>query len=65
MKYVFDAQAQTENYQSLNSDDLAEIEKINIKEEIFANEQETKNAARAALLAKLGITEEEAKLLLS
>ena len=45
--------------------EIAEIEKRNAKFETLEIAKETKAAAKAALLDRLGITEDEAKLLLS
>lgn len=45
--------------------DLAEQEAIRLRNEETAEIEATKATEKAALLAKLGITEDEAKLLLS
>ena len=52
---------------NLYADDVytAKIANIKAEEEKFVKEQEDKTAAKEALLTKLGITAEEAKLLLS
>jgi hypothetical protein len=49
----------------MNADELAQWEIDKTVEEAKAAEAEAKAAARQALLDKLGITEDEAKLLLS
>jgi hypothetical protein len=48
-----------------NKSQIAEIEANIIKAEIEAQKELKKAAAKSALLAKLGITADEAKLLLS
>lgn len=47
------------------AEELAQREIDEIEAQAVAQDQATKAAAKAALLAKLGITEDEAKLLLS
>jgi hypothetical protein len=47
------------------ADEIAEIEGRIAKEKARADEAEAKATQRAALLDRLGITEEEAKLLLA
>ena len=47
------------------ADEIAEIEARKAKAEARKAEAEAKTTAKAALLAQLGITEEQAKLLLS
>jgi hypothetical protein len=49
----------------MNADELAQWEADKVKAEAEAQEKAEAAAAKAALLEKLGITEEEAKLLLS
>lgn len=49
----------------LSIEDLAQLEAERIKAEAETQAKAEATAAKAALLAKLGITEEEAKLLLS
>jgi hypothetical protein len=49
----------------MNADELAQWEIDKTVEEAKATEAEAKAAARQALLDKLGITEDEAKILLS
>jgi FMN-dependent NADH-azoreductase len=49
----------------MNSEELAQWEAEKATTKIKSQEAETKESARQALLDKLGITEEEAKLLLS
>ena len=46
-------------------DELAQMEKDKLEAETLKAEAETKVAARQAILDRLGLTEEEAKLLLS
>jgi phosphopantetheinyl transferase (holo-ACP synthase) len=48
----------------MTSDELAQFEKDKIEDATRAAEQAAKDADKAALLAKLGITADEAKLLL-
>jgi len=59
----------TVEHRLMTAEELAQDEinrnEIAIKDAAFAAEVAAKEAARAALLAKLGITEDEAKLLLS
>lgn len=49
----------------MNPDELAQLEIDKANQAAHEAVQATKAAEKAALLAKLGITEEEAKLLLS
>ena len=49
----------------LNAEELAELEKAAAKIEADKLAKEEKATAKAALLAQLGITEEQAKLLLN
>jgi hypothetical protein len=49
----------------MTADEIAQMEKDATNEAARKAEAEAKAAARAALLAQLGITEEQAKLLLS
>lgn len=49
----------------MNAEELAQLEADNAKAESEAQAKAEAVAAKAALLEKLGITEEEAKLLLS
>jgi len=49
----------------MNDSEFAQYEANQLAETIRITEAETKATAKAALLAQLGITEEQAKLLLS
>lgn len=49
----------------MNSDELAQLKVDQAKAQATAQEEATKATEKAALLAKLGITQDEAKLLLS
>ena len=49
----------------MNAAELKQYEKDAAAAQIKANEEAAKSAEKAALLAKLGITQEEANLLLS
>ena len=49
----------------MNAEELAQLEADRVKAESDAQAKAEVQAAKAALLKKLGITEEEAKLLLS
>lgn len=49
----------------MNAEELAQLEADRAKAEAEAQAKATAEDARAALLSKLGITEEEARLLLS
>jgi hypothetical protein len=64
MKHIFDVKTQTETIVELNEEELAEVAKMQEAEILLQAEAEAKATARAALLAQLGITEEQAKLLL-
>ena len=48
----------------MTTDELDALKKQNNADKLIQSERETKNAAKEALLAKLGITDEEAALLL-
>jgi hypothetical protein len=49
----------------MTNEEFAQIEIFRAESETYKSEAEAKAAAKAALLAQLGITEEQAKLLLS
>jgi hypothetical protein len=49
----------------MNSQELADWKKVIAENEAFLDAEAQKAADKAALLSKLGITEDEAKLLLS
>lgn len=49
----------------MNLEEFAQYEKDLLDAELRLNEQTTKATSKAALLTKLGITEDEARLLLS
>ena len=61
---IVDLAAGTEIEREMNADELAEFEARLAKAEAEAAEAAAKEAARQALLDKLGITADEAKLLL-
>lgn len=54
-----------ETWRDYTDAEIAEVEKAQAKAAAEAKEATEKDAARKAILEKLGITEEEAKLLLS
>lgn len=54
-----------EIWRDLTPDEIKEMELEQVKAQQFIAEQAAKAEQRAALLERLGITEEEAKLLLS
>ncbi len=64
-KLLVDVDSQQEMIVDLDETELAFIEKSALEAETETGLANEKAAARAALLEKLGITEEEAKLLLS
>ena len=61
---VIDREMNDAEFAQYEVDQLAELERIQAKEELAAAEA-TKAAQKAALLDRLGITEDEARLLLS
>ena len=65
MKYTYDAQSQTEEYSELNEIDIAENQKIQRWNDELRQKIDEQFNARKAILDKLGLTEEEVKLLLS
>ena len=65
MKHIFDVQTQNETIVELTEDELAKVKKMQEAEAILQAEAEAKATAKAALLTQLGITEEQARLLLS
>ena len=65
LKVIHDATTGQIFEREMNADELAQWEIDKTVEEAKAAEAEAKAAARQALLDKLGITEDEAKLLLS
>jgi len=65
IKIIVDAITGDITERPLNAEELAQQEIDNAKAEIYDQTLAETAAAKTALLAKLGITEEEAKLLLS
>jgi hypothetical protein len=61
---IFNAITGEETWRDFTDAEVAEIEFAQQKAEEIAAEAQTKEAARAELLARLGITADEAKLLL-
>jgi acyl-CoA reductase-like NAD-dependent aldehyde dehydrogenase len=62
---IVDATTGEETLRDYTAKEIAEVEKAIADNEARAKAQATKAAEKAALLAKLGITDDEAKLLLS
>lgn len=62
MKYTYDIASGVETYEPLTESELAQIQANELAESEAAAKA---TASKAALLARLGITEDEAKLLLS
>jgi hypothetical protein len=61
---IVNLQTGEETWRNFSADEIAEIEQEQIKLAAEAAEAAAKEAARQALLDKLGITADEAKLLL-
>lgn len=64
-KKIVDALTGEEILLDLTSEEIAEVEKAKSEAEIKVKEAEMKAANRLQVLEKLGLTEDEAKLLLS
>ncbi len=64
MKHIFDVETQSETVIELTKDDLAQIKKMQDAEAIFQAEAQTRATARQVILDRLGLTAEEAALLL-
>lgn len=62
---IFDIETNTEIEREMNAEELAQWEADQSKAAAEAQAKAEASAAKAALLEKLGITQEEAKLLLS
>jgi hypothetical protein len=62
---IYDASTGEITEREYTSDEIAEMKSNEAKAAEFTKELEVKAAQKSALLAKLGITEDEAKLLLS
>ena len=62
---IVDCETGEEIIRDANADEIADIEARQAAQAIIKAETEAKETAKAALLAQLGITEEQAKLLLS
>ena len=62
---IIDVNTGEETLRPYTAKEIAEVEKAILDNEAKAQAQATKATEKAALLAKLGITDEEAKLLLS
>ena len=62
---IINAETGEEELRDMNAEELAQFEADKAAEEAKAEEERAKATAKADLLAKLGITEDEAKLLLS
>ena len=61
---IIDSHTGEETWRDYTVEEIAEVEKAQAEAEIRAAEQAAKAEQRAALLERLGLTEEEAKLLL-
>lgn len=61
---IIDSQTGEETWRDYTPEEITEVEKALAKAKIKEAEQAAKAEQRAALLERLGITEEEAKLLL-
>lgn len=64
-EFIFDIETGEETWRDYTSAEIAEVEKAQAEAAAKEIEQAEKDAARKAIFEKLGITEEEAKLLLS
>ena len=62
---IYDHNTGEQNVREMNSEELAEAKRIEAEAEARLEAQAKAEADKAALLAKLGITADEAKLLLS
>ena len=62
---IIDIQTGEETWRDYTSKEIAEVEKAQAEAAAFAAQQAEKEAARKAIFDKLGLSEEEAKLLLS
>jgi hypothetical protein len=61
---IFNCDTQTEELRNMNEEELLQLKELQDKEKIRESEVKTKTTAKAALLERLGITAEEAALLL-
>lgn len=62
---IIDIETGKETWRDYTDEEIAKVEKARAKADKLAAERAEQEAARRAILIKLGITEEEAKLLLS
>ena len=62
--FSFNALTGEEKYRDMTEDEIIEFKQYEIQRAEYQESLRAKEAERQALLAKLGITEEEAKLLL-
>lgn len=62
---IIDIETGEEIYRNYTADEIAIVKEAEIKADALAAEQAKKEIARKSLLERLGITEDEAKLLLS
>ena len=62
---IVDINTGLETYRNYTDAEIAEVEKAQAEAVARAAEQANKDAARKAIFDKLGLTEDEAKLLLS
>lgn len=62
---IYDLATESEIVRSMNDDEWADYQSLQLKSETRKAEAEAKATAKVALLSKLGITAEEAVLLLS
>lgn len=62
---IVDIETGEETLREFTAEEIAEVEKAQAEAAARIAEQAAKDAARKAIFEKLGITEEEAKLLLS
>ncbi len=63
-KSIHDAESNTYEVLPLNESEIAEIEARKLQDEINKTKIQEKTEARLSLLERLGITEDEARLLL-
>jgi hypothetical protein len=62
---IVDAKSGKETWRDYTAEEIAEVEAVKIKAAEIQAEAEAKATQKAALLDRLGITEDEAKLLLA
>lgn len=63
--HIYSMDTQESIIREMNDEEFAQHQIMQEKDAMYLQEQEARSVAKQALLEKLGITEEEAKLLLS